>query len=402
VKGRSCYMAIACLSIPNFTLRVEILHRPELDGLPLALRSAEDRRPAIVDCTPEALVCGVRPGLLPREALSVCPEVVTVLPNPARDNSVFAGVVERLEALSPLVEVVEPGRCYVDLRGLERHYGTPEQAAGLLLQTAPPILRPRVGIASGKFAAGVAASQAAPGSWRIVEPDEVRAFLAAMPVSVLPVSFAMTRRLEQLGIDTLREFTSLPLSAVQARFGPEGRDAWHLARGIDERPVIPRSHEPVIVERITLPAPATSREAFLIGLRQLVIQAFTRKELHSRNVRGAQIRAELDGGGSWEQTITLKAPAGRDRLIEALRHRLQAVELAGPLAALEIELMGFTAEQARQESLLSARPRRMRQIIDAAHQLKHRYGTSPVYRIVEVEPWSRIPERRRALISFDP
>ncbi|MEX2425804.1 MAG: hypothetical protein WD401_03485, partial [Thermomicrobiaceae bacterium] len=61
-----------------------------------------------------------------------------------------------------------------------------------------------------------------------------------------------------------------------------------------------------------------------------------------------------------------------------------------------------TAEQARQESLLSARPKQLQAIMDAVRQLKQRYGTSPIYRIVEVEPWSRIPERRRALISFDP
>jgi nucleotidyltransferase/DNA polymerase involved in DNA repair len=395
-------MAIACLSIPNFALRVEILHRPELDGLPLVLRSAENRRPAIIDCTPEALACDVRPGLLPREALAICPDVVSVLPNPARDSAVFDSVIKRLEALSPLVEPDGPGRCYVDLRGLDRHYGSVEGAARALLGTAPPILRPRVGIAPGTFAAGVAASQAAPGSWLAIEPDEVRNFLCGMPVSVLPVSFGTIRRLEQLGIEQVRDFASLPLSAVQARFGPEGRDAWRLAHGEDERPVIPRGSEIAIAERITLPAPATSREAFLIGLRQLVIQAFTRTTMQGRNVRGARIRARLEGGGSWEQTVTLKAPAGRDRLIEALRNRLQSVELAGPLEALEIELTGFTAEQARQESLLSARPRRMGQIIDAIRQLKHRYGTSPIYRIVEVEPWSRIPERRRALISFDP
>jgi len=35
-------------------------------------------------------------------------------------------------------------------------------------------------------------------------------------------------------------------------------------------------------------------------------------------------------------------------------------------------------------------------------QLKARYGRSPVAQVVEVEPWSRIPERRHALIDYDP
>jgi DNA polymerase-4/protein ImuB len=39
---------------------------------------------------------------------------------------------------------------------------------------------------------------------------------------------------------------------------------------------------------------------------------------------------------------------------------------------------------------------------DAVRELKLRLGHSPLYRVVEVDPWSRIPERRHALLSFDP
>jgi nucleotidyltransferase/DNA polymerase involved in DNA repair len=395
-------MAIACVSIPNFALRVEILQRPELDGQPLALRSAETQRPVIVDCNPEAIEQGVRPGMLPREALAMCPHVVTVMPNPARNSAVFNDVIASLEELSPAVEPDETGRCYVDLTGLDRHLGPPEQAAQTLIQAVPPILRPRVGIAPNKFTALVAANTSDPGTYQVIEPRAVKKFLAGMPVSVLPVSYDMIRRLEQLGLDRLADVGALSLSAVQARFGPEGRDAWHLIHGNDDRPVVPRKHESLVSEEITLPAPATSREAFMIGLKQLVIRAFSRKELQSQNVRQALVRARLEGGGSWEQTLTLKEPAGRDRLIEILGHRLQAVELTAALESLQIELIGFTAEHARQESLLSARPKQFQAIMDAVRQLKQRYGASPIYRIVEVEPWSRIPERRRALISFDP
>jgi nucleotidyltransferase/DNA polymerase involved in DNA repair len=395
-------MAIACVSIPNFALRVELLHRPELDGQPLALRSAETQRPVIIDCTPEAIEQGVRPGMLPREALAMCPHVVTIMPNPARDSAVFEGIIDALEQLSPAVEPDETGRCYVDLTGLDRHLGPPEQAARTLLQAVPPILRPRVGVAPDKFTALVAANSADPGMVQVVDRKDVKRFLKSMPVSVLPVSYDMIRRLEQLGLDRLGDLGKLPLSAVQARFGLEGRDAWRMIHGLDDRPVIARKHETVISEEITLPAPATSREAFMIGLKQLVIRAFTREDLRSRNIRQALVRARIEGGGSWEQTLTLKEPAGRDRLIEILGHRLAGVELPGALESLQIELIGFTAEQARQESLLSARPKQLQAIMDAVRQLKQRYGASPIYRIVEVEPWSRIPERRRALISFDP
>ena len=40
-------------------------------------------------------------------------------------------------------------------------------------------------------------------------------------------------------------------------------------------------------------------------------------------------------------------------------------------------------------------------IAEAARQLRARYGHVPLYHVVEVEPWSRIPERRWALVSCD-
>ena len=39
---------------------------------------------------------------------------------------------------------------------------------------------------------------------------------------------------------------------------------------------------------------------------------------------------------------------------------------------------------------------------EAVKELKLKLGYSPLYRVVEVDPWSRIPERRHALLNFDP
>jgi hypothetical protein len=39
---------------------------------------------------------------------------------------------------------------------------------------------------------------------------------------------------------------------------------------------------------------------------------------------------------------------------------------------------------------------------EAVKELKLKLGHSPLYRVVEVDPWSRIPERRHALLNFEP
>jgi len=398
-------MAIACVVIPHFALRVALLERPELDGAPLVLGPPAGSRPTVRDATPEAAAHGIRPGLGLREVVALCPEAVILPPHPAREAAALDRIVAALEELSPLVEPEADlaGVCYVDLRGLERRLGQPAAAAGCLLGAVPAVLRARVGVAPSRFAARVAAERAGPGGMRVVAAEEVGGFLAEAPVSLLPLPPETHRRLERLGLRTLGELAVLPAGAVQARFGRVGRGAWELARGNDPTPVRARPRLETVVETLALAEPATSRETLLIGLTQLALRAFGRPALGGRHVRQARLRALLEGGGAWEQTATLREPGGRQRVIEALGYRLQgAAALPGPVEALTLELSGLVEATGRQEALPGLRSRQPRQLAEASRRLKQRFGEPVLFRVVEVEPWSRIPERRRALIAYDP
>ena len=394
-------MPIAYVDIPHFALRIALLDRPELDGAPLVLGPPAG---GVIDATPEATARGVRSGMGLREVVALCPEAIILSPHPLREAAVSERIVTGLEALSPLVEPdpERPGCCYVDLSGLERHLGPPPMAATGLLATVPPVLRPRVGVAPGKFAARVAAGHAGPGAVRVVDPSGVPSFLAKAAIAWLALPPETLLRFERLGIRTLGDLAALPASAVQARFGPVGRRAWELASGRDEERVLLRTQPTMIVEALDLPTPATSRETLLIALTRLALRAFDRPALQNRHVRQARLRAALERGGAWEQVASLREPGGRKRVIEALGYRLHAASLPGPVEALTLELSGLIDATGRQEILPGFRSRRPRQLAEASQQLKQRYGTSGLYRVVEVEPWSRIPERRQALIAYDP
>ena len=151
-----------------------------------------------------------------------------------------------------------------------------------------------------------------------------------------------------------------------------------------------------------MPTPAVSREMLLVGLRQLVTRAFGRRVLKGRQVRQVILRAVLEGRRSWERTLVLKEPSGASQLITALDLRLQALEMPGPIEAITLQLSGIVNEVAHQQMLPTMRPRHAPPVTEAIHQLTQRYGLSPLFHVVEVEPWSRIPERRHALIAYEP
>jgi DNA polymerase-4/protein ImuB len=106
---------------------------------------------------------------------------------------------------------------------------------------------------------------------------------------------------------------------------------------------------------------------------------------------------------SWEQTVVLKgALSDPRRLVAILGERLSRVTLDGPVEEIGLIATEVSVQHARQEALLGGRRPLQEQLQEAVRELTTRYGAAPLYQAVEVEPWSRIPERRWALLPFDP
>jgi nucleotidyltransferase/DNA polymerase involved in DNA repair len=395
-------MPLACVLIPNFALRLAVLDNPALDGLPLVLTAPSMTRPLVADASPEAQTRGIRIGMPLREVNALCPQAVFIPANPVRDSLAFERVLNDLESVSPALEPVEPGRCYVNISGLERHYESPQAITDALLRAIVPVLRPRAGLGPTRFTSGVAARMAAPGATHEITRDDVLATLGPLPTSWLPLDPKVLLKLDRLGLRTLAEIRALSASALQARLGPAGKIAYDCASSMDDDRIYPRKIVEAVREEFRLPAPIASRDMLLLGIRQIVTRAFNRPTLKHRQIRQARIRIMIEGGQSWERELTFSEPVGANRLIETLRNRLQAIELPGPAEVIHLDLLGIVSEIATQEMIPLLRPRQDRPLIEAARQLKQRYGESPLAHVVEVEPWSRIPERRFALISYDP
>ncbi|HEX2187052.1 MAG TPA: DNA polymerase Y family protein, partial [Chloroflexota bacterium] len=312
--------------------------------------------------------------------------------------------------VSPAVEPVGAEYLFLDLRGLRALYGNLDALEQAIRAAVPPLLRPRIGIAGGKFAAAVAARVAPPSGAQVVSVSETAEFLAPLPIGHLPFAPDALPRLERLGLRTIGDLAALPFSAVQAQFGPSGARAWRLANGHDDEPIVPRRHGPTAHASLRFDDPLASVEAVMVALDQLLAYAWSGGFSlpptlgPGRSVRQARLRALLADGTSWERLYTFKeALSSREAAKRALRSKLELPSglPPAPIEELFLGLLGLGGEAAKQASLFTARARQLGQIAEAAHQLRARYGHVPLYHAVEVEPWSRIPERRWALVTCD-
>jgi len=156
-------------------------------------------------------------------------------------------------------------------------------------------------------------------------------------------------------------------------------------------------------ERLAFYAPLISREALVAAGRELLTRLLGQPAMGGRAARRMTLRALLSDGRCWERAIVFReATADREQMLCVLRSAIETALLTAPIEELSIELSGFAGEAGKQQGFFSGNGRQRRQVAESIRQLKARYGRSPVAQVVEVEPWSRIPERRHALIDYDP
>ena len=140
----------------------------------------------------------------------------------------------------------------------------------------------------------------------------------------------------------------------------------------------------------------------MIALESLLTRAFT-GQIRGRFAKVAFLEGSAENGSAWSKRVGFHEPVGdRDRAMFILKSRLENLALPGPLETLSLTLSGITGESGRQESLFPE-VRHQARLDDAIRQLRARLGhRPPIFRVREVEPWSRIPERRRTLVAYDP
>ena len=350
--------------------------------------------------TSAAEVLGVRPGMRLGEALATCPQLALVEPDPAGAELAWEEVVRALENAGFAVEPTAPGVAYFETRGVERLYGGLEPALRRALGAVGSELDARIGAAGRRFAALAAASVARPGQVVVVREEELPRFLAPLPLTLLPLERQRYEELEALGVRKLGQLAGLRGGAVAERLGPDGRRAWSLARGGAAARVRGRRPPAEVAESLEFPEAVGNELTLRRALGALVETVLARPERRDRFVRKVALAARLVGGGSWRRTLTLREPTGDpDRIRVALAPRI--ADLPAPVLELRVELVELTEPSGQQLELLAAGAEDRRRLREGLRQVRASTGSGSVCTVVEVAPWSRIPESRALLVPRD-
>ena len=395
---------VVCALYPRFELLAALGDRRALISEPAALAPEAGREQMVGEVSAPAEAYGIVRGMRLGEAMSRCPALRLIPPDPEGVRSLWNTVLDRLEAIGAAVESDEAGAAFFESAGIEGLHGG--DLAGVLTAVRRNLgAGARFGAAPCRFAAHAAALQArsrrrGTGGAVVVE-EAIEGFLAPLPVSTLrtrPELQALPELFEQLGLRTLGELAALPARAVSERFGHPGLLALDLARGRDV-PLEPRRPPEPVSERLDLPEAASGRQLER-ALELLVARVLARRERRGRSLRALAVSARFVAGGTWRIAVTLRhASADPARIQLALGPKL--AELPAPAESLGLEVEAFGPPAQDQGRLLdeAAAVRRGR-LGEAVRQARQAAGGEAALRVLDLDPDSRIPERRAVLAPF--
>jgi DNA polymerase-4 len=224
-----------------FYASVEQRDDPGLRGHPVAVGYAA-KRGVVAAASYEARVFGVRSAMPASTALRNCPALIFVPPR----FEIYRAVSRQIHAIfadyTPLIEPLSLDEAYLDvtdnLRGLPTASATAAEIRARIFEDVG--LTASAGISYNKFLAKLASEHRKPNGQFVVTPAMGAEFVEVLPISkfhgVGPVTAA---KMHKLGIFTGADLRRQSQAFLQRHFGKSGSWYFAIARGEDDRPVVP-------------------------------------------------------------------------------------------------------------------------------------------------------------------
>ena len=236
--GSSPHGILLHVDMDSFYASVEVQRRPELRGKPVVVGADPDGgrgRGVACTCSYEARAYGIRSAMPVSQAYTLCPHAVFLPPDFDHYARISGQIMDLLRTFGFRCLQVSIDEAYLDCTPCGSF-----SAAALFGRHLQELVRERfglscsIGLAPGKTVAKIASDFHKPGGLTVVEPADVRSFLAPLPVKKIPgVGKKAEARLLELGIRTVDDLAKTDIQVLLGRFGRGAVALQALAQGHD-------------------------------------------------------------------------------------------------------------------------------------------------------------------------
>ncbi len=302
--------AILHVDMDAFYASVEQHDHPEWKGKPVIVGAPPDARGVVSTCSYEARRFGVRSAMPSRQAYELCPQGIYVRPRMRRYREVSAAIFRIFGDFTPWVEGLSVDEAFLDVSGVRRLFGPPEEVArrikGRILSELG--LTCSVGVAPNKFLAKLASEERKPDGLFAVprQPQALLAWLGGKSVRALwGVGPKLADALGKAGIATVRDLQCADPERLRALTTPAlGAHLMAVAFGRDSRPVETEHEEKSLSREHTYPEDTRDRETLRSDLRAIAEDVGRRLRRQGLWARTGRLKLRYAGF----RTVTRQAP----------------------------------------------------------------------------------------------
>ena len=281
----------------SFYASVELLSRPELRELPVAVCGDPASRKGIILAKNEpAKACGVKTAETIWQARRKCPDLVLLPPH----HDLYREFSHLVNAIyGQYTDLVEPfgiDESWLDITGSMHLFGG--DAAAIADELRRRVrgelgLTLSVGVSFNKVFAKLGSDYRKPDATTVISRENWREIVWPLPVgSILFAGPAAQKALAQYGIRTLGQLAAADLGLVEGLLGKMGRQLWRCANGLDDAPVRPQ-HEKEPVKSVgnssTFPDNLTTRDQVRRGAARLCDSVAARLRQQGLYCRAVQV-----------------------------------------------------------------------------------------------------------------
>jgi DNA polymerase-4 len=375
----------AHVDMDAFYASVEIRDAPWLAGKPVVVGGPAAGRGVVAAASYEARRFGIHSAMPMVRAERLCPGLVRLPVNFAK----YREESERIRAIfarhSPLVEPLSLDEAFLDLTGTQRALGSPRDVAEAIKRAirAETRLIASVGIAPVKFVAKIASDLEKPDGLVVVEAGSVREFLAVLPLGRLwgvgPKTLAV---LESLGLATIGDLAQVDERMLARRFGEHGAALARLARGEDDRGVVPDAEAKSYSHEETFARDSLDAEFLESVLLSQAIRVSRRLRADGACGRTVQLKLRDADFQTLTRRHTLCAPtADEDRIFEEVRALFRVAWNGRPVRLIGCGVAGIEPDSFQSSDLFEGPCReRRRTLAEVADRIAERFGDDALTR----------------------
>jgi DNA polymerase-4 len=285
------------IDMDAFYAAVEQRDFPELRGKPVVVGGTPNSRGVVATCSYEARPFGIRSAMPAARAYRLCPKAVFIRPRFDVYRAVSAQIRAILREFTDRVEAVSLDEAYLDVTASPFCRGSATRMAEEIKRRIREStgLTASAGVSYNKFLAKIASDRDKPDGLCLITPEQGRAVIADLPIGAFHgIGKATEAKMLALGIRCGRDLERLPLSTLIQHFGKAGEHYYRIARGIDERPVVPDRPRKSWGAETTFPVDLSDTDEMCEHLARLAEGVLDKLSRHGLTARGLTVKVKYD------------------------------------------------------------------------------------------------------------